>query len=413
MRDRQVFDTYKLENGWMIYDYKTNDPFVLYSITIPIGTVHSGILYPSGTTHFYEHIVMNRSKMFLKSDEFQKWVTGVGGSINAVTELFHTTFHLQVPHSYAKTAWEGMYSMLFETIFDIDDIEKEKNIIINERQQQRWYPGITELSHYLWTKWIDGSCVSKNQMYGSDEDLNSISLETIKKFSSEYNASNCFAIVAGATDASIVIRSLSQLNTTHKAPVEKYLPPIWKNKEFHTFEFQEIDSPMYFIGSIYNLPTNQERIAISFILDFLTHQTDGVLLNWLRREKGWTYSVNYTRVINQRHEVVMIEMSLHNKEQVKVIREEIQDHVVEALKNPDNLKKAVIRRVGEMIFHYQTLETIMSDAIHDIVNYKEPLSEKQFIQYTELCQDSTYILNVYNKFFSKTSIGEFCALPLP
>ncbi|MEX0917429.1 MAG: insulinase family protein [Candidatus Paceibacterota bacterium] len=411
MRDRQIFETIRLKNGITVHHYPTDQPFAFFNVKIPIGNVHNtGDILP-GTAHFFEHLALLRSEQYPERSAFPRWVGLHGGTFNAATNIFDTDYTMAIPAERTTEAWNGFYSHIFEPVILQEDLERERAIVSNERKQRRWYPGMTELSHYLWALWIHAEGVSKRQLFGDDEDLAKLSTEALLDFHGHYFTPDIHVLVGGTLQVEQIISSLSVLNLATHKHAETYTPFNWERKEYHECTFSDIDMPIYFTGAYYALPPYAERVALRFLLEFLTNIHHGPLYQWLRDEKGWAYSVSYDAITSGKDEALMLEIPLHDISQVTAVRKEIDERIQGAISNESLLAAEVKRQLGAEVFDFQTLENLVEEAGYDISYYGRVVSETEYREYKKRCANASYLHLIYEKYLSPSLRGEFCALP--
>jgi predicted Zn-dependent peptidase len=381
------------------------------TVYIPIGSTYHREGHPAGLPHFYEHMTFHRSEAFPLKDSFSKWVSSKGGEVNAVTRPFCTTYTVEIPVLFIEEAWNGLYNLLFHPQFTEDDVATERTIVANERDQRKWYPGESEIGHYLSTSWFEGRLIEKDHLFGSDGNLGAITPQTLSDFNKNYSSRGVQVFVTGPENYSFISDSLQNITTSEHTHDVHRIIPHWKQSTYHTHEFVDIDKPVYFLGSLYELPNNQERAAIHFILEYLTDFSTGPLHEWLRHELGWTYGISYERVIQKSHEIIVMEIPLQSEEQVTTVRSEIFNRIESSLTDRGVLERELERQLGRRVFFYQKTGYIVEDAINDLTNYENISSETEYVSYLKLCTDPEYIQGIYHKFFNPELRGEFCALP--
>jgi predicted Zn-dependent peptidase len=354
-------------------------------------------------------VTLHRSKQHTERDCFAKWLEGKGGAINAATRPYSTIYYIHVPSTYADEAWSGLHSLLFEPFFSEEDLQKERDIIESEQSLQRWFPYDSEIENYVWTKWLNTEFVSKRQVFGNVEDLKEISLEMLKEFSQNYRTQNTTVMILGSYDSTSIEKSLSTI-VTHTEALPVYdVPFSWFLPEYHEKSFADITNPIYFTGTFYDLPTDEERAGIHFLFEFLTKIQNGPLYNWLRNELGWAYELNYERLITPKEEAIILSIPLQDMLQVQQVRAELSSRIENALKNREILEAEYERQTGEMVFQYQSLDEIMNDALNDIERYGKPTTEGEYARHKRLCTDPDYLLRIYEKYFGPEKRKEFCA----
>ena len=84
-----------------------------------------------GLSHFIEHIVFKGTKT-RSCQDIKEAIEGVGGVLNAYTAKEFTCFYAKVLAQNCLTAIDVLGDMVFEPLLDPNDIEQEKNVIVEE-----------------------------------------------------------------------------------------------------------------------------------------------------------------------------------------------------------------------------------------------------------------------------------------
>lgn len=86
----------------------------------------------AGISHFIEHICFKGTKKRRTSKEISETIESVGGIINGGTDKELTTFWCRVTSQYFSLALDVLVDLLRNSRFDAEDIERERQIIIEE-----------------------------------------------------------------------------------------------------------------------------------------------------------------------------------------------------------------------------------------------------------------------------------------
>ena len=127
----------KLKNGLQII--KTNLPH--YKTCSIIASVKTGSKNENdknnGVAHFLEHINFKGTKTYKNTHELSKILNSMGCSFNAYTMRYVTTYHFKVAYNveYIDKILHIVSEMLFAGLLRKKDIEKERNIILEEINQ--------------------------------------------------------------------------------------------------------------------------------------------------------------------------------------------------------------------------------------------------------------------------------------
>ncbi|MCM8759448.1 MAG: insulinase family protein [Candidatus Omnitrophica bacterium] len=122
---------FELKNGISVV-YKTIEE----SYSVSMGTfVKAGVRYEmpqySGISHFVEHLLF-KGTTTRNARELKEAIEGKGGSFNAFTAEEITCYHIKILKQHLKTGIEILTDMLVNPLFDPKDIEKERNVILEE-----------------------------------------------------------------------------------------------------------------------------------------------------------------------------------------------------------------------------------------------------------------------------------------
>ncbi|MEK6554104.1 MAG: pitrilysin family protein, partial [Bdellovibrionota bacterium] len=84
-----------------------------------------------GISHFIEHLVFKGTKNY-KVGEIAKTVEGSGGELNAYTSFDQTVFYVTISSQFSEVALSVINEMMMHPQFDPQEIENEKEVVIEE-----------------------------------------------------------------------------------------------------------------------------------------------------------------------------------------------------------------------------------------------------------------------------------------
>ncbi len=85
----------------------------------------------NGISHFIEHMLFKGTEN-RTSQEIAEAFDGIGGEINAFTSKEYTCFYAKVLDTHKELAIEILADMLLHSTFDQTEIEREKNVVLEE-----------------------------------------------------------------------------------------------------------------------------------------------------------------------------------------------------------------------------------------------------------------------------------------
>jgi len=171
-----------------------SNPIISLQLYIRTGSVHESEKN-SGYSHFIEHLVFKNTDDF-PNNQISNRVPLLGGLINAYTEFDSTCYYLMLPREEIKSGLEILANIAYRSVFNEQDIDVEKDIIIEEIKQ---YANDPESSFIDWIQ--ESYFVSnalKNPILGTVETVKKASLESLKNFYLDnYRPDNSFLVIAG------------------------------------------------------------------------------------------------------------------------------------------------------------------------------------------------------------------------
>ncbi len=183
---------------------------------IDVGSLHEEP-QEQGISHCIEHMLFKGTRSYAVG-ELSRKVEFLGGEMNAYTSFESTVFYLTLPARYAKEAVEILNEAIFYSTFDSEELEREKEVILEEMKRNQDSPG-----HAL------GRCIFENIYKGTRAALPIIGYEeTVKSFSREtllgfhrkwYQPSNMKLIAVGDVQPNELWQQIEETFGTAAGPV--------------------------------------------------------------------------------------------------------------------------------------------------------------------------------------------------
>jgi predicted Zn-dependent peptidase len=414
MRDRQKFDTVKLSNGIEVLMYPEDVGFADLRIVLPVGHVHNcGNILP-GTAHFLEHIVCERSNKNPIRNQFIKNLMLKGGDFDACTSRTITTYEIVAIESDMHDISHGLFDLVFDPLFNPDDIASHRGIISSERSRRRWYPGVSEGSQYVNTEWFYNVQTTLRQNLGDDEDLAQMNSQNLRLFHGQgYFDPRIKVFVAGSFDADDICKLFSQLKTKPHSFGMLINPVYWKKREFHTRGFQDANRFLYLVAGFCNQNMSiADRYGLHFLLTYLCNITHGPLFEWLRQEKGWVYEIKRYFDESVFNGVWKLELPMQSMDQVEVVRKELHEKITVALNDIDRIVLETQRRINLQQLSFKTIHSVLNSAIEEFEVAGVQTTQEEARNYHVRCREKGYLLDIYERYFASRHLGEFCGTPL-
>jgi len=150
----------------------------------------------NGISHFLEHMIfkgtIKRPSTFAISESLDK----VGGVYNAFTGKEYTGFYIKLAYPHLKLALDVLSDMLLNSLFRQKDVEKERNVILEEIKLYQDTP--TAYVGELFERLLYGDTPAGRDIIGTAKNVSTFSSKNIKDyFSSHYGSKNSLLVIAG------------------------------------------------------------------------------------------------------------------------------------------------------------------------------------------------------------------------
>jgi predicted Zn-dependent peptidase len=190
-----MYKIHKLENGLTIVGEEI--PY-LKSITLGVW-VNAGSRIEnekiSGVSHFIEHMLFKGTKN-RTSKEIASTIDNLGGQINAFTSKECTCYYVKLLDEHISIGLDILSDMFLNPLFDKEDIEKERQVILEELKMYEDSP--EDLVYDLLMEGIYKTDALGMNIIGTKESLYNINKDAIKDYFNEYYvASNSVISISG------------------------------------------------------------------------------------------------------------------------------------------------------------------------------------------------------------------------
>ncbi|MBU0999946.1 insulinase family protein [Patescibacteria group bacterium] len=127
------------------------------SVSVSIG-VRAGSRYETketaGLAHFLEHMLFEGTKLFPTAKKLAEQIEKVGGYSGAYTDREYVIYHVKVFEKHLELAFEYLSQIIFDSTLELNNIEKEKSIVLEEIKRVMDNP--EQAIWEEWMKWVWG-----------------------------------------------------------------------------------------------------------------------------------------------------------------------------------------------------------------------------------------------------------------
>ena len=279
-----------LDNGLKIVSEKIDHVrSVSIGIWVKCGSRNEGKA-TNGTAHFIEHMLFkgtrNRSAFDIAYE-----VDSIGGLINAYTGKEVTTFYMKVPDYHLSTALEILADILNHSLFDPNEIEKEKSVILQEINMVEDAPDEYIYDFFGEVFWKGHPLAFP--ILGTKESVERINRETlIDFFQSNYHPENLVIAATGNLIHDDLVKQVDRLFRELIRKPKYNLQPTPKTSAQHEILEKKLEQVHAIIGTVGPSYTHPSRYACFLLNTVLGGSMSSRLFQEIREKRGLAYSIH-------------------------------------------------------------------------------------------------------------------------
>ena len=254
--------------------------------------VHTGSRHEkrgeNGVSHFLEHMLF-KGTAARSARDIADQMDAIGGQLNAYTSKEYTCYYIRVLDDHFGRALDILADMFFNSSFEPDEIEKEKNVILEEINMYEDTP--EDLVHDILQTAAFGGDPLGFPILGSEETISRFGRETFTGYKSRrYCPQNTVIAVAGNIKAVEAVEKLGEYFGGFRAEYEKpafnsvYKPALAAKDK----DIEQVHLCLAFPG----IPAaSEETYALSVLNTLLGGGMSSRLFQSIREDKGLAYSI--------------------------------------------------------------------------------------------------------------------------
>jgi predicted Zn-dependent peptidase len=242
-----------------------------------------------GISHFIEHM-MFKGTQTRSAKNIAETIDAVGGQLNAFTAKEYTCYYIKVLDTHRELAVDILSDMLLHSKLDKEDIELERQVVLEEIHMYEDAPD--ELVHdiYLETVW-PGHQLGRN-ILGTEKSVEAFSKDLILEYCRDfYTADNIVIAAAGNIEHDELVKLCEKYFGNFSG--EKKQTPISAPKlvPSRSLNFKDTEQVHLCMGT-FGLPQDHADIyTVHLLNNILGGGVSSRLFQSIREERGLAYSV--------------------------------------------------------------------------------------------------------------------------
>jgi predicted Zn-dependent peptidase len=281
---------YTLENGIRLVHHRTNGMIAHCGLIINTGSRNEAP-HQHGMVHFIEHMLFKGTAK-RKAYHILSCLDDTGGELNAYTTKEETAIHASVLKEDYEKAVDIISDITFNSIFPEKEIEKEKDVIIEEINSYRDNPG--ELIFDDFEEMIFGNRPLGRNILGTPESVKSFTRKMLNDFlNKNYNpAEMVFCSVGNIPDEKILKLSGKYLSSFPARKKNAVSHSRWSYKPAFLERKKDTWQTHCMTGNIAYSVKDKRRLGLFLLNNILGgHGLNSRLNMSLREKKGLAYIV--------------------------------------------------------------------------------------------------------------------------
>lgn len=242
----------------------------------------------NGISHFIEHMLFKGTKS-RSAKEIAESFDQIGGHVNAFTSKEYTCYYARVLDDHAPMALDILSDMFFNSVFDEEEIKKERKVVIEEIKMYDDTPD--DLVHDLISKASFPHHSLGYSILGTEDVLNQINQDKILSYINQrYTPSNVVITVAGNVTDGLLMSIKEQFSTFQRGTEDnsRTIPQFHAGIKLKKKDTEQAHLCLAFPGLEVG---NKDIYALILMNNILGGSMSSRLFQEVREERGLAYSV--------------------------------------------------------------------------------------------------------------------------
>lgn len=295
-----MYTQYTLANNLRVIlvpqqDTKSATTLVMY----PVGSRYESEKL-SGAAHYIEHLMFKGTKKRKNAQILTREIDRLGAEYNAFTSKEYTGYYIKADASYLKTSLDILSDMLFNSVFDPKEMEREKGPIVEELRMYADNP-IMNLDSVFEQLLYKGSRLGRD-IGGTVEHVKNYKRPDVLKFKEKYYVpSNMTVVIAGniPEKAEAWIEEYFGAEPKAKKPSASFTPAklgSGKKENRLAIDFKQTDQAQLMLGFPSHSAADLTRAMTGTVMNtILGGSMSSRLFIQIRERRGLAYTVRASK----------------------------------------------------------------------------------------------------------------------
>ena len=339
-----------------------------------------------GISHMVEHMMFKGTKTRSSIDIFRTF-ENIGADLNAYTDKDHTSYYCKATSEHFPLMMEVLSDMLLNSVFDPEELEKERNVIIEEYYMRQDIPNV-RIFEYAEESVFGDNTVGK-PIIGTVDTIKSITRDMLIDYvKRQYTGSNMIVSIAGNIDHDYAVKVVGQ----YLSGIPQGLPNDYEkldprkltrgNRSMYvddTAQSQIVIS----IGGLSDIDVYENATLFNILCKYIAGGMSSRLTRLIREENGLAYSVGCMGSTFIDGGAIFVYIGTQHQNVETVINMAVSDleDIRENGISKEDFDNAFNMYKGDLILHTETIDARMAR------NAKRTMDRKDLITVNDLIKE--------------------------
>ncbi len=265
------YSNFTLENGMKVFLYERHSiPLLNIAFAFDVGTKNETD-ETNGLVHILEHYILFRGTEMRTGEEIGKDIRSHGAYFNAHTGRDLATFELSLPSEFSDFALENQMEILFQLRLTQEELDKEKQIILEEMSRIKDDP--IQYGTSLVYQNLFQNHPYQRPIYGKKEIIEAATVEQIQQFHKKYfMPANCALAIVGDFDTEQMEQKIKAMfgkleNNGFTLQEFEKVRPLDKNIEIE--EEMDVNTGYLIIGTLGPDYNDEDQYDVDVLVEIL------------------------------------------------------------------------------------------------------------------------------------------------
>ncbi len=242
----------------------------------------------NGVSHFIEHLLFKGTEK-RNAKEIAASIDNIGGYLNAFTSKEQTCYYVRVMDQHVEIGLDLLADMLFNSLFDVNEIERERNVVLEEIKMYEDTPD-DQIHDLISACAYDGNSLGYSVL-GQESSLSNLTRDKILDYMQRrYNFDNIVISIAGNVDSNVITLVEKYFGLYNISGKENSISPAVFGGNFL---LKEKDTEQAHIALAFpGLPVDSESIyTLNLLNNLFGGSMSSMLFQEVREKRGLAYSI--------------------------------------------------------------------------------------------------------------------------